>query len=117
MKVIAKHGVGTDNVDKVAVTELGIQMTNGLLCNYKAVAENRVGIVLACAIPVVYMNRRVKKEDWILCDSVECFEVGGKVLGIVGFGRVGETRSAQGPADENYRHRSFPEKGRRYFLN
>lgn len=89
LKVIGRHGVGTDNIDLAAATELGIQVTNAPDSNANSVAEHTIALILACASHLVSMDRYCRRGLWQNRTGLTTTEVRGKTLGIVGVGKTG----------------------------
>src|SRR3546814_4134381 len=56
LRVISKHGSGTDTIDKQAAQERGIEVVAALGANAAAVAEQALGLLLACAKSIVGLN-------------------------------------------------------------
>lgn len=86
LKIIAKHGVGYNNIDVSAAKQYGIPVTVAPGANSQSVAELAFALMLACARSIPQMDRSVRAGSW---DRVTGNEVGGKVLGIVGMGNIG----------------------------
>ncbi|MCS7104059.1 MAG: hydroxyacid dehydrogenase [Thermofilaceae archaeon] len=90
LKIIARHGIGLDNVDLRAASELGIPVT---YCRHTgeevSVAEHTVALILACARRLVEADKAVREERWGLRASLIGLELRGKTLGIIGFGAIG----------------------------
>jgi len=88
LKIIARAGVGVDNVDLDAATKQGIVVMNTPDGNTIATAEHTFGLMLALArfIPEGEMSMRAGKWDR---KSFVGVELRGKTLGIIGFGRIG----------------------------
>ncbi|MGQ9887633.1 MAG: hydroxyacid dehydrogenase [Aggregatilineales bacterium] len=88
LKVIARAGVGVDNVDLAAATRQGIVVMNTPDGNTIATAEHAFGLMLALArhIPDAEFSMRSGKWDRKTFMGVE---LRGKTLGIIGFGRIG----------------------------
>lgn len=87
LKVIAKHGVGVDNIDLAAAGARGIVVVNAPGSNSGAVADLVMGMLLASARQLVPAHESVVAGRW------ERFfgpELQGATLGIVGFGRIGQ---------------------------
>ena len=91
LRVVATFAVGYDNIDLAAAKDLGIAVTNtpGVLTD--ATAEIAVGLILACARRFVEGDALVRRGDFrgwapLLHRGVSVY---GKVLGIVGPGRIG----------------------------
>jgi D-3-phosphoglycerate dehydrogenase len=88
LKIIARAGVGVDNVDVNAATARGIIVVNTPDGNTIATAEHAFGLMLALArhIPDSEISMRSGKWDR---KSFMGIELRGKTLGIIGFGRIG----------------------------
>jgi D-3-phosphoglycerate dehydrogenase / 2-oxoglutarate reductase len=87
LKVVAKHGVGVDNIDIEAASALGIAVTNAPGTNNDAVADLAFGLMLSVARSIPAANNLVKDQKWGRFDGVS---VWGKTLGIVGLGAIGK---------------------------
>ena len=88
LKVIARAGVGVDNIDVEDATKKGIWVVNSPNGNTEATAEHTIAMMLAVArnIPQGYDNIREGKFDRSKFVGVELW---GKTLGIAGFGKIG----------------------------
>lgn len=88
LKVIAKHGVGVDNIDVETATQLGIPVMVTASANYQSVAEHTLGLMFALAKDIPWHDSRIRQGFWdkALYRGVELFR---KTLGIIGFGRIG----------------------------
>lgn len=86
--VIGRAGVGVDNIDVKTATDHGIAVVNSPTSTTIAVAEHTFGLMLALArnIPQAYISLRQGEWD---PESFIGVELSGKVLGIVGLGRIG----------------------------
>lgn len=91
LKVISRYGAGTDNIDIDAATELGIQVTNAPIANCNSVAEHTIALILSCASNIVYMDNQVRNGNWEERNKTKSIEVEGKVLGLIGLGRIGRS--------------------------
>lgn len=89
LKVIARHGVGVDNIDVKAAQERGIWVTNAPESNSNSVAEYAVGMIVALARGFVRADRAARAGDWEYRNRAKCCDLEGKTLGIVGAGRIG----------------------------
>ena len=94
LKVIARHGVGVDNVDVAAATRRRIPVCVTLGANTDAVAEHTFLLMLAVARRVVAVNAAVRRGAWEAHRETLYAGLHGRTLGIVGMGRVG-TRVAE----------------------
>lgn len=88
LKVIAKHGVGTDNIDKAAAARLNIPVTAALGSNSQAVAEHTLGLLFACARQVAWLDARMRQGHWDK-DGYAGIELAGATLGLIGAGAIG----------------------------
>ena len=89
LKVIARAGVGLDNVDIDAATKAGVMVVNAPTSNITSAAELALGLMLASARNIAPANAALKGGAWKRSQygGVELFE---KKVGIVGFGRIGQ---------------------------
>lgn len=91
LKVIGRHGVGVDNIDVAAATELGIPVVYAPGSNTLAVAEHAVMLMLALAKNVFVADRELReKNNFAARFTVPSTELNGKTLGIIGFGKIGQ---------------------------
>jgi len=92
LKIIAKHGVGTDNIDIEYAKEKGIIVTNTPTANMNSVAELIVTLTLACARKIVDSNTRVTNgiEQNSPLD-LRGIELRNKTIGLIGLGKIGTT--------------------------
>ncbi len=88
VKIIAKHGVGVDNIDLEAATELEIPVTVTPNANAVSVAELTIGFIFALSKKLIDLhNDLYQKRQFV---SNVGLELHGKTLGIVGFGSIGK---------------------------
>lgn len=88
LKVISKHGSGTDTIDKSAAAERGIRVLAAAAANADAVAEHALALLLACAKSVVQLNRRMHDGHWDK-STHKSMELNGRTVGLVGLGAIG----------------------------
>ncbi len=88
LRVISKHGSGTDTIDKAAAAERGIAVTAAVGANAAAVAEQAMALLLACAKSVVQLNQRMHDGHWDKATH-KSLELGGRTVGLVGLGAIG----------------------------
>ncbi|MBR6006646.1 MAG: D-2-hydroxyacid dehydrogenase [Clostridia bacterium] len=98
LKLIIRGGVGIDNIDHKYAEEKGIKVMNTPRASSDAVAELAVAHMLACARFVGISNHTMREGKWEKKAYAKGIELGGKTLGIVGFGRIGQAlgRMAKG---------------------
>jgi D-3-phosphoglycerate dehydrogenase / 2-oxoglutarate reductase len=87
LKVIARYGVGIDNVDLDAAKQLGITVTNTPGANSVSVAELALGLMLALARQLPAADAAVHQGKWHRLTGVS---LEGKTIGIVGLGAIGK---------------------------
>ncbi len=88
LRVISKHGSGTDTIDKAAAQARGIAVVAAVGVNAPAVAEQTIALLLACAKSVVELNARMHAGYWDKATH-KSMELSGKTLGLVGLGAIG----------------------------
>ncbi|OGD53072.1 hypothetical protein A3K81_00635 [Candidatus Bathyarchaeota archaeon RBG_13_60_20] len=88
LKVIARAGVGLDNVDVGVAKEKGIEVYNSPEAPSNAVAELVLGFMIDLARNISRGDRGLKEGRWLKKD-LGGFELAGRTLGIIGFGRIG----------------------------
>lgn len=88
LRVISKHGSGTDTIDKSAAAARGIQVVAAAGANAAAVAEHALALLLACAKSVVAMNARMHAGHWDKATH-KSVELEGRTVGLVGLGAIG----------------------------
>jgi D-3-phosphoglycerate dehydrogenase len=88
LKVIGRAGVGVDNVAVDTATEKGILVVNAPEANTISAAEHTIAMMLSLSRKIPTANHSIKSGKWDRKKHMGV-EVNGKVLGIVGLGRVG----------------------------
>jgi len=99
LKIIAKHGVGVDNIDVATATERKIPVTITSTGNSDAVADHALGFMLSLSRNLPKADSDLKSGQFTRREHYTGFELGGKTVGIVGLGRIGTRvakRCAQG---------------------
>ncbi len=88
LRVVARAGVGLDNVDVKAATEAGVMVVNAPTSNITSASELAVGLLLACARNIAPANAALRSGAWkrSAYGGVELFE---KTVGVIGLGRIG----------------------------
>jgi D-3-phosphoglycerate dehydrogenase len=88
LKVVARAGVGLDNVDVKAATQSGVMVVNAPTSNIVSAAELAVALMLAAARHVAPASAALKAGEWKRSryTGIELYE---KTVGIVGLGRIG----------------------------
>jgi D-3-phosphoglycerate dehydrogenase len=88
LRVIGRAGVGVDNIDVEKATERGVMVVNAPTPTVVAVAEHTMALLLATARHVPRADASLREGKW-LKKQLRGTTVAGKVLGIVGLGRIG----------------------------
>ena len=88
LRVISKHGSGTDTIDKVAAEARGIKVVAAVGANAAAVAEQALALLLACAKSVVTLNERMHAGHWDKATH-KSVELEGRTVGVIGLGAIG----------------------------
>lgn len=88
LKVVSKHGSGTDTIDKVAAAARGIAVVAAAGANAAAVAEQAIALLLACAKSVVALDRRMRDGHWDKATH-KSVELEGRTIGLIGLGAIG----------------------------
>ncbi len=89
LKVVARHGVGVDNIDKETAEKLGIYVTNGPLSNANTVAEHTMAFILALAKHMTLHNNKMRQGNFDIKYQFKNMDVEGKTVGLIGAGRIG----------------------------
>jgi len=88
-KIIARVGVGLDNVDQVAAKEKNIRVINAAEGAMNAVAELVLGFMLILSRQTARGDRAIRNGQW-LKSELKGTELRGKYLGIIGLGNIGK---------------------------
>jgi D-3-phosphoglycerate dehydrogenase len=93
LKVIARAGVGLDNVDIKAATRAGVMVVNAPTSNIISAAELTVGHILSLARNIPQASAALKAGEWKRSkySGTELYE---KNIGIIGLGRIGASRAS-----------------------
>lgn len=89
LKVIAKHGVGYDNIDVAAATRRKIPVVTTPYANSSSVAEHTVGFMLAVTKKLIPSNRALRDGTYRGMKDFTGIDIWGKTIGIIGLGRIG----------------------------
>jgi D-3-phosphoglycerate dehydrogenase len=88
-QIIARVGVGLDNIDQDAAKEKNIRVINAVEGAITAVAELVIGLMLSMAREIPRADREIRNGNWIKKELMGT-ELKGKYLGIVGLGNIGK---------------------------
>jgi len=89
LKVIARGGIGLDNIDCDAAKEKGITVVNTPGASSQSVAELAIGLMFAASRKIARADAALKSGQWIKKECMGC-ELAGKTLGIIGVGGIGQ---------------------------
>ncbi|MFS0824500.1 C-terminal binding protein [Bacillus sp. 1P02SD] len=88
VKVIARYGVGVNTIDVDAATKHGVFVANVPDYCMEEVADHALSLLFACARKIVQLNQSVKSGVWDYKVGTPIFRMNGRVLGLIGFGRI-----------------------------
>lgn len=94
LRVIARAGIGLDNVDVPAATAAGVMVVNAPTSNITSVAELAIGLMLSIARNIAAASAALKSGTWAK-SRYGGFELDGKTVGIIGLGRIGSLVAAR----------------------
>ena len=89
LRIIARHGVGLDDLDLEAVREQGIPVSITADANSNAVAEATVGLLFSALRHLSRAEAMIKRDRRWARESLTGRELRGMTVGIIGFGRIG----------------------------
>ena len=89
LKIVARAGVGLDNVDVDAATERGVLVVNAPTSNIHSAAEHALALLLAAARQIPAADASLREHAWKR-SSFSGTEIFGKTVGVVGLGRIGQ---------------------------
>jgi D-3-phosphoglycerate dehydrogenase len=101
--IIAKHGVGYDNIDVEAATQRKIVVVNTPVANAESVAEHDLGLMLSLAKKISASDRSLREGRLQRREDYIGTELKDRTLGLVGMGRIGATLARQCQAAFNMR--------------
>jgi len=87
-KVIARYGVGVDNIDVEAATEHKIIVANVPDYCIDEVSTHALALILACARGITLLDRKIRDKKWDFTLAKPLFRTQGKTLGLFGLGRI-----------------------------
>jgi len=88
-KIIARVGIGLDNIDQDAAKEKNIRVINAVEGAITAVAELVIGLMISMAREIPRADREIRNGNWVKKELMGS-ELKGKYLGIVGLGNIGK---------------------------
>lgn len=88
-KVLARYGVGVDSIDLKAATDLGIIVANVPDYCMEEVADQTIAMILTLIRKTAFFDRKVKSGQWDFHQGVPIYRTKGKILGLIGCGKIG----------------------------
>ena len=88
LKVVAKHGMGVDNIDVEHATKKGILVVNAPFSNLNAVAEHIVMLLIGLSKRVVRMDKLLRAGQYAQRNTYKTIELKGSTVGIIGMGKI-----------------------------
>ena len=92
---IGRLGIGLDNIAVSVATELRIPVTNVPDYCVEEVADHTLGLLLSCARKIAFFHQRTKAGEYRLQAGGEMRRLRGRVLGLIGLGRIGQAVAAR----------------------
>ncbi|MBR5473922.1 MAG: C-terminal binding protein [Lachnospiraceae bacterium] len=89
LKFVVRYGVGVNNVDLAAATDLGVQVGNVPDYGMNEVADQAIAFLMALTRKVVLMNEYTKTQKWDYSPSIPLYRPSTRTVGVVGLGRIG----------------------------
>jgi D-3-phosphoglycerate dehydrogenase / 2-oxoglutarate reductase len=89
LRIVARYGIGLDNVDVEEATRRGVVVTNAPGFCAEEVAEHVLALLLCLARGVHLYDRALRAGDWTRAGARSVRRVAGQTLGVVGFGAIG----------------------------
>ncbi|GAB2997751.1 phosphoglycerate dehydrogenase [Mycobacterium bourgelatii] len=89
LKIVARAGVGLDNVDVDAATARGVLVVNAPTSNIHSAAEHAIALLLAAARQIPAADATLRERTWKR-SKFSGTEIFGKTVGVVGLGRIGQ---------------------------
>ena len=98
LKLIIRAGVGVDNIDVKYAEAAGIQVRNTPRASSNAVAELALALLFACARNISIAGHTMRENKWEKKAYSKGFELAGKTMGVIGYGRIGRLVGEKGQA-------------------
>jgi len=87
-QIIARYGIGVNNVNMPTATKKGIIVTNVPDYCIEEVSDHALALILACTRKICQLNKTVKNGKWDFKDYRPMYRLEGQTLGIVSFGKI-----------------------------
>jgi D-3-phosphoglycerate dehydrogenase len=96
LQLVARAGIGVDNIDVAAATDRGILVINAPQGNVRSTAEHTIALLFALARRITDADRAVRDGRWRA--GYEGMQLAGKQIGVIGAGKVGRQVASMGAA-------------------
>ncbi|KAJ1485772.1 hypothetical protein T484DRAFT_1619945, partial [Baffinella frigidus] len=103
LRLVARAGVGVDNVDLKAASAVGVMVVNSPLSATNSVVELALAHLLSQARMIPRADRSLREGKWLKADLTG-HELAGKNLGFIGFGRIGQVQTLSPPHPQHQPH-------------
>lgn len=87
-KIIVSYGIGVDTIDIQAATEHGIFVANVPAYCIDEVSDHTMALLFSCARKICFFNQKTKSGKWDFKLGKPLYRLRGKILGLVGFGKI-----------------------------
>jgi D-3-phosphoglycerate dehydrogenase len=98
LQVISNYGIGVDNIPVQMATKYGIIVTNVPTFCLDEVSDHAMAMILSCARKICFYNSRLHAHDWEIESGKPLFRICCQTLGIIGFGKIGQTLASKARA-------------------
>ena len=98
LKLIIRAGVGVDNIAVKYAEEAGITVKNTPRASSNAVAELAMALLFSCARNISIAGHTMRENKWEKKAYSKGFELAGKTMGVIGYGRIGQMVGSKGQA-------------------
>ena len=99
LRIVARAGTGVDNIDLTEATRRGVIVVNAATANTHAAVEHTLALILSLARHVPEAHASVQRHEWQRSRFIGV-ELHGKILGIIGLGRIGSLVARRAQAFE-----------------
>lgn len=89
LEIVSRHGVGCDSVDVEWMSARGLPVAIAVGANDRSVAEHTMGMILAMSRDLLRQTEALRHADWSIRARQRAFDLNGKTLLVVGYGRIG----------------------------
>lgn len=89
-RVVARYGIGVDNIDILATTKKGIVVANVINYAIDEVAEHAIALLLSCVRKISGHDKQIRAGAWDIGQKDPIFRMQGKTLGLIGMGAIAQ---------------------------